>query len=109
MFDYTPVLNRGRPCVKHLVTKSTAASLLSLEVGAPLERPPGDHVGARAIVAQSQAFAALSYILVKRIVDLQETLEFYELNWRSDLHDDELADLCPQPCPGSWWRATSSW
>ena len=28
------------------------STLLSLEVGAPLERPTGDHVGARAIVAR---------------------------------------------------------
>ena len=85
------------------------STLLSLEVGAPLERPTGDHVGARAIVAESQAFAALLYILVKRIVDLQETLEFYERNWRSDLHDNELGGPLSATMPRSWWPASSSW
>jgi hypothetical protein len=56
-------------------------ALLSFEGGALLEHLAEDPTGAAAVVAELQTFAALSYILEKRIVDLQEMVNFYELNW----------------------------
>ena len=58
-----------------------------------LEPLAANRGGAGAIVTGLQAFATLSYILAKRLADLQETIDFYELNWSEPPRQKEPAAL----------------
>jgi hypothetical protein len=58
-----------------------------------LEPLAENRAGAVAIVTGLQAFATLSYILAKRLADLQETIDFYDLNWSEPPRQKEAAAL----------------
>jgi len=71
----------------NLVTGGGAAALRQR-----IAEPP---VRTGATVRESETFADISRILVKRILDLQEALDFYQLNFQQRQPDNPLGFAAP--------------